>query len=205
MSEHARVALHIVATAALLSLPGRAAESECKPIDVTKGRTFDASRSVDHGVTAISLRRTPCFGRCPDYTFTVKVDGSVEYEGRTHATPAGKLTGKTDRWRFHNVARLIDEVGFFCFADKYAAPVTDNPTVFVTVTMGGRTKTVENYANAGPQVLWAIEQLIDDMKRDTAWDGALAKPDGPIKPKLPLPKKPTPLPTPVDKGGATPN
>ncbi|MCC7069810.1 MAG: hypothetical protein IT383_00715 [Deltaproteobacteria bacterium] len=205
MPRHSPSALLVVVAVAVLSFPARAAEPECKPIDLTKGRTIDASRSVGHGVTAISIRRTRCYGTCPDYTFTVQADGSVEYEGRAHAAPAGKHTGKTDTWRFHNLARLVDEVGFFCFADKYTAPITDNPTAFVTVTMGGRTKTVENYANAGPQVLWAIEQLIDDMKRDTTWNGAPAQPNAPTKPKLPLPKKPTPLPSPVDKGSATPN
>ena len=205
MTKHSRPAFVVVAAVVALAAPAFGAEPECKPIDVANSRTFERVRAVDHGITAITIRRTPCFGTCPDYTVTVKADGSVEYEGRAHAKPAGKLTGTTRDWRFHNVARLIDEVGFFCFADRYTAMVTDNPTVFVTVTKAGRTKTVENYANAGPQVLWAIEQLIDDMLRDTTWATAPAAPDGPIKPKLPAPKKLAPLPSPVDKGTVTPN
>ncbi len=194
----------LIATALALALPARGIEPECRPIDVTKSRALDAARSVGHGITSITLRRTACYGTCPDYTFTVKADGVVEYEGRAHAKPAGKRTGKVEAWRFHNVARLIDEVGFSCFAERYSAPVTDNPTVFVTVTRADRTKTVENYANAGPQVLWAIEELIDDLKRDTTWAGAPAAPAPPVRPTLPTPKKPAPLPAPVDKPDASP-
>jgi hypothetical protein len=171
-----------------VALPAAAVEEECKPIDVKKSRDFDAARSVDHGITALGIRRTVCFG-------------TVEYEGRAHAEPQGKRTGKIDPYRFHNIARLIDEVGFMCFADSYTAPVTDNPTVYVTVTKNGRTRTVSNYANAAPQVLWAIEQLIDDLKRDTKWDGPAVSPAAPRlpSPKAPATWSPAPVTAPVTK------
>jgi hypothetical protein len=69
------------------------------------------------------------------------------------------------------------------FEDEYHPGVTDQSTTFTVVVMNGRRKVIENYANAGPSSLWAIEHLIDDLMAKAEWKSGLPKAPEPVLPK----------------------
>ena len=120
-------------------------------------------------VESITLVRSPCLGWCPSYSVTLRVEGSVSWEGFCCVEHRGKRTGTISPWEFHRLGALISEIGFFDLAHSYEVNMTDSQAVFVSVTQEGRTKTVENYGSAGPARLWALEQLIDTTVKDVQW------------------------------------
>ncbi len=108
----------------------------------------------------ITLERTPCFGRCPDYVVTLDGDGTVRYTGRQFVRVHGEQTWKIDAAAVHALAREMDAAGFFGWKDVYTAMVTDLPTTYTTLTIGARTKKIKDYYG-GPPALQQIEARID--------------------------------------------
>ncbi len=182
--------MHALVVLALLASAPDASADRCPRPDVSKPRPWGA-RSA-HGVTAITIRRSACFGTCPVYTYTVHAGGAAEYEGKAHVDHVGRRTGTAPVTLFNELARFAVDSGFMCFNDEYAVPVTDLPSVFVTVTRDGVTKTVRNYGGAGPSALWALAALADEMLRQTRFDdaGAAPSPASPPPPKLRVPATP---------------
>src|ERR1041385_702463 len=145
--------------------------------DWKKSRSHDEVASTNHGITEIGIERTRCFGSCPSYTFIIKSDGTFRYKGDAYVERKGEFSGTISVWYFHPLAQFIRDSGYMELEDSYTRMVTDNPTTYTMVVMGGKRKTVNNYANAGPTKLWAIEQLIDDLMTKAKWDGSQKAPD----------------------------
>jgi hypothetical protein len=110
----------------------------------------------------ISIRRTVCYGTCPDYEVTLRGDGTVSYTGRRHVRVSGQHTWKIDPAAVRALAREMEEAGYFELKDEYTAMVTDNPTTFTSLTIGARTKRVKDYV-AGPKKLKELAERIDEV------------------------------------------
>jgi len=145
-----------------------------KSIEASIHRKPDAP----HGISEIGIERTRCYGRCPAYTFIVQSNGTFRYTGRSGVERIGEFTGKIAPYYFEPLARFVKEASFFEMEDDYDRSVTDNPTTYTTAVADGKRKLVRNYAHAGPNKLWAIEQLIDGLLVHAEWDQPL-----PTKPK----------------------
>jgi hypothetical protein len=126
-----------------------------------------ASAAVSNAPSAqepitITLQRTICFGFCPAYTVTIQEDGTVTYDGSRHVKVAGKRTWKIDPAAVRALAKEMQDAGYFELQDEYRAMVTDHPTTYTSLTIGGRTKKVRNYV-AGPPKLKDLEEKIDTV------------------------------------------
>jgi hypothetical protein len=129
-----------------------------------------------HGISEIGIERTPCYGKCPTYTLIVKSDGTLRYKGVANVERLGEYTGKIDQFRFEQLAQFIKDSDYMELDDAYTHMITDNPSVYTTVLMSGKRKTIRNYANSGPTKLWAIEQLIDELMVKAQWSTAQKPP-----------------------------
>jgi hypothetical protein len=118
---------------------------------------------------SISLQRTSCLGSCPIYTVTIDARGMVTYEGEQFVRVVGRRTAQIDTSIVAGLLARAERIRFFEMRDAYrviqnpdgtATSVTDLPTRFVTVTMNGRTKRVEDYV-AAPDSLAEFEREID--------------------------------------------
>src|SRR5262245_16121546 len=110
----------------------------------------------------ISIKRTPCFGMCPEYEVVMRDDGTVKYTGRTNVRVEGEQTGKIDPAAGRALAKEMELAGYFDLQDEYTARVTDLPTTYTSLKIGARTKTVKNYFGA-PQKLKDLEKRIDEV------------------------------------------
>jgi len=110
----------------------------------------------------IELERTACFGTCPVYTVSIAGDGTVHYTGTQFVKIAGTHSWKIDPAAVKALAAEIEKAGFFDMKDEYTALVTDHPTTYTTVTLGGRHKRVKDYFGP-PPALKAIEDRIDEV------------------------------------------
>jgi hypothetical protein len=127
--------------------------------------------------TIIKLQRTSCFGTCPVYTVSINARGTVTYVGQQFVRVVGQRSAQIAP---SVVARLLaraEAIGFFEMQDSYrklrnpdgtVMVVYDLPTKIVTITVGGRTKRVEDYF-AAPDALGEFEQEIDRVAGTKRW------------------------------------
>jgi hypothetical protein len=128
----------------------------------------------------ISLHRTLCYGGCPAYSVTIWGSGNVEFIGSI-----GKKTYSISSKSVDSLVQRILAIDFFSFDDSYTVKRTfihrpdggidtsitmasDLPTQYVTVQLGNRKKTVEDYYG-GPSGLYELEREIDVVARTSQW------------------------------------
>ena len=110
----------------------------------------------------ITLQRTTCFGTCPEYTVTLRGDGTVTYSGRQYVRTPGDHTWKIEAAAVRALAREMEAAGFFELRDEYSSLITDNPTTYTSLKIGSRAKKIKDYV-AGPPKLKDIEAKIDQV------------------------------------------
>ena len=125
----------------------------------------------------IRLQRTSCYGPCPIYTVTIDARGTVTYEGERSVRVVGRRTAHIDTSIVASLLARAESIRFFQMRDAYrvienpdgtVGLVTDLPTKFVTVTVNGRTKKVEDYV-AAPDSLAEFEREIDAAGGTKRW------------------------------------
>ena len=126
---------------------------------------------------AITLARTSCFGACPVYSVSVDAKGTVTYEGKKFVRVTGHQSDQIPVSQVAALAATVERIRFFELNDEYrvirnadgtTSMVTDLPTTLVTVTIGGRTKRIEDYFGA-PDSLKQFEAQIDEAARTKRW------------------------------------
>ncbi len=103
----------------------------------------------------ISLRRTPCFGKCPVYQIQVYSDGSLRYEGVQFTERLGTYFGKLAPERIQAVFDLAEKIGFQQLAEEYPSGdirIMDLPSAIVFLRYGSLEKQVVNRNHANPEV-----------------------------------------------------
>src|SRR5262245_33660488 len=139
-----------------------------------------ASQSAPEAVPddfAITLARTSCVGACPVYAVSIDAKGTVKYEGKKFVRVTGAQSDQIPVSRVAELLATVDRIRFFELDDRYrvirnadgtATMVTDLPTTFITVTRGGKTKSIEDYVGA-PEALKQFEKQIDEAARTKRW------------------------------------
>jgi hypothetical protein len=126
---------------------------------------------------SVRLQRTSCFGPCPMYTVTIDARGKVTYEGEGGVRVIGRRTARIDQSTVAELLAKAESIHFFRMRDAYRAirypdgtmmSGIDGPTAFVTVTVNGQTKKVEDYLGA-PDSLVAFEREIDGAAGTRRW------------------------------------
>ncbi|HYL92270.1 MAG TPA: ankyrin repeat domain-containing protein [Alphaproteobacteria bacterium] len=132
------------------------------------------SHPKDLKSVSITLERTRCYGTCPDYTVTLGGDGNVRYMGRFYVEIPGAQTAKIQPEQIKELLAAFDAIHFFELQDKYIDPCTDNPTEFISLSVDGKSKRIENYfcgtAKPGPQAdLATLARQIDSLAGTSRW------------------------------------
>lgn len=118
-------------------------------------------------ITEITVEHTACHGFCPVYKLILRRDGTATCIGVQHTDRIGRY--KAEIGPFDRLARAVEARGFFGLRDTYQRRVTDQAHVITSVVRGGRRKTVDNYADAGPQALWEIQAMTDGLAAGAHW------------------------------------
>jgi len=120
----------------------------------------------------IELSRSMCYGRCPAYSVTIWGDGSVHFNGQRYVQIPGKHDARIAHDTVMELVREFERAKFFAAGDKYIAEVTDNPTYTLTLTVGGKTKTVTDYVGEQvgmPLVITDLENAVDEAAGTERW------------------------------------
>lgn len=135
----------------------------------TEEGTVASDETTDRSLFA-SIRRSPCFGRCPSYEMTIYSDGSVELDGRQNIDFIGKFTTTISKEKMDAIVDLANEIGFFEFKDEYDDPmVMDIPSTTTKVKgSNGEVKSVMRRVGF-PTSLPGLEKLIESLLQSEKW------------------------------------
>ena len=128
----------------------------------------------------IVLERGICFGTCPVYKLTISANGSVEFEGRHYVKKKGMIRTTISREQLKDLVAEFEKARYFTFQDRYGikedgcnTDVVDTPRVKTSITIAGKTKSVEHqHGCKGPlgiDQLTALEDKIDEVVNSSRW------------------------------------
>jgi hypothetical protein len=115
-----------------------------------------------------SIKRTPCYGRCPIYEAKIYNSGFVIYEGKRFVDKEGVFIARFSSDQLLEISQRAIELHFFKLNDEYDSPVTDFPTTYTSINNGKITKLVKNRVG-GPDNLKELESFLDEMLNAVSW------------------------------------
>jgi hypothetical protein len=138
------------------------------------GKGYGVSHSKNIKSLRVVMKRTKCYGTCPEYSVTVTGDGAVEYNGIQFVGKKGRQTANISSDQVVGLAKDLDRIDFFALEDKAFLWCFDTPRVNVSVSVDGRMKTVSSDAyctgrEPGHQAEFVrftreLDQLVDSGK-----------------------------------------
>lgn len=120
----------------------------------------------------IRLKRTLCYGPCPAYSVEVSGDGSVDFDGVSNVFIVGHYQARISDEAVRELVAAFRRANYFSLKDRYAAPITDNPTYTISIQFDGITKSVTDYAGVlvgMPEVVEDLESTIDRIAGTEKW------------------------------------
>jgi hypothetical protein len=124
------------------------------------------------GIVSIEMRRTACFGRCPDYSIEVNKDGTATYTARMFNEDTGTFTKKIGTKKALEILAQYEAMRIDTCRDVYESRMQDLPGIVYNVHYKDSTKMIRN-ANFGPVFLTKMaKDPMDGLvgkKTDGSW------------------------------------
>ena len=117
-----------------------------------------ASKSA---IQSVTMRRTACFGKCPDYSIEMRADGSTTYTGMRFVKDSGTFTKNIGSANTMKIINMLMQNRADTCKNAYENRIPDLPGLMYTIKYADSTKTIYS-ANWGPQYL---KQIADEMDR----------------------------------------
>jgi hypothetical protein len=93
----------------------------------------------DWSTVSISLSQGWCQLSCPTYSFTIRGNGEIEYEGMMGVPVLGRRTGLVPRETVAALLKEFEKANFMSLDNRFQC---DHSNLYVTLSMDGKTKTV---------------------------------------------------------------
>ncbi|MDB4533284.1 DUF6438 domain-containing protein [Vicingaceae bacterium] len=113
----------------------------------------------------LSMERTPCFGKCPNYKITIMNTGKVTYEGIQFTDKIGLYSKQLSSKQLSQIQKRMEDINLFEMNSKYDSNITDIPAVALFIIYKANKKKIyDRYG--GPKDLREFEKLIDSIVID---------------------------------------
>lgn len=108
----------------------------------------------------ISMKRTACYGTCPQYTVNIYNDGLIQYSGKMFVDKIGCFTSFLNDEDIDMLKSSLKRIDFFSLEPAYISPITDIPSVIIEVNIDARKHQVIDRL-LGPDELKQFQSEID--------------------------------------------
>ncbi len=120
-------------------------------------------------INAVTMHRSTCFGRCPDYTLVLHKDGLVRYTGKRFTEMTGVYEKNVGEKKVAELFKLFGDYNVDTCKREYPMLISDLPGLDFTIDRTNTTQTIRN-AHFGPYYLKEIAGIIDrEIKPDASW------------------------------------
>ena len=118
----------------------------------------------------ISLSKTPCFGVCPSFNFTVFANGTAQYQGKENVKLKGEFKAKISKNEINQLLNEASSLGYFSLNDKYDNElVTDLPSTITFLNISGKSKKVVCRYECDDRIK-KVNKMIDALIENTKWE-----------------------------------
>jgi uncharacterized protein DUF6438 len=120
----------------------------------------------------LRLERGACFGPCPVYAIELNGDGRAVFEGTEHTFVRGRREFRVSPQVVGELLERFRAADFWSLNSQYRSTITDQPTFHLSAAIGGKTKSVEDYAGERvgmPAVVTELENEIDRVGGAKWW------------------------------------
>lgn len=129
----------------------------------------DAAAKPSRDITALTMRRTGCYGRCPSYEVQLFSDGGARYIGQQFTTYTGTYEKNVGAAKVQTLLRQAQTLRVDTCAEEYEMLISDLPGLIFTFTRPQGTQTVQN-AHFGPRYFKTLAADVDSLVRvDGTW------------------------------------
>lgn len=129
----------------------------------SKKSTATASKNSKSGdYSYVSMRRTPCFGKCPSYVIELYKDGTVKYTGVSDTKYSGTYEKKFSAERTAVIFKKMKEYRIDTCQQEYRLLIADVPGIVYNYTMNDKKHEIMN-AHFGPEFLKSLARDIDSI------------------------------------------
>ncbi len=121
--------------------------------------------------TLISMTRTACIGRCPEYSFVVYNNGNSKYIGTENVQMIGIFQSKLNEVQVQNIKDAISKVELLKMYNKYPRGVKIVGDVQSTklILSDGTLKFPTEINYGQPEELTNIQNLLDQIISELSW------------------------------------
>ncbi len=110
----------------------------------------------------VKMRRTACYGTCPQYEIHIYNSGFIYYKGIMFVEKKGCFFSYISSNSIEQIKMTLDQINFFQMEDDYLSPITDVPSVILEVSIGDKKHVVKDRLS-GPKELKNVHNFIDSI------------------------------------------
>lgn len=118
-----------------------------------------------------SIRKTPCFGKCPVFSVEFSGTGKAFYKGKKNVKRIGEFEADITHIQRGMILEKAQQIGYFNMAKTYPKEdqmIADFPMTITNIKFGRQNKTVTNNSDA-PQELIDFENFLLEMTETLKW------------------------------------
>lgn len=120
--------------------------------------------------SSIEIVKTPCFGSCPVYNFSILGNGQATYNGRRFVELEGQHSRLFPADTTNFIFDTFIEANLFQYENEYSENVTDLPTTYLTFRHEGKTKKIKLYYGY-PEELKTLADKLQELAFSKGWTG----------------------------------
>ena len=114
------------------------------------------------------LKKTSCYGRCPEYTFYLYPDLTCKIDAKRFYKVEGVKKGEISRKQMETIKSKVEIIDFFNLKDSYDNEfVQDVPPTYVSISNGGAMKKIKSRYGSPKELIEfqdVLVQIIDKVE-----------------------------------------
>ncbi|MDX1938966.1 MAG: DUF6438 domain-containing protein [Saprospiraceae bacterium] len=116
----------------------------------------------------IEMSKSPCYGRCPVFTFSIYENGVASFKGDRYTERIGLWVKQFSKDELEEMLSAFRVANLWQFNNVYRGEYYDAPTVTITYYEEGDVKTIVGKDGRPYQVL-ELEAMLDNAARSEGW------------------------------------
>lgn len=131
---------------------------------------FQVSHELLDSTPMIIMKRTACYGTCPQYEISIYHNGIIRYDGKAFVDKLDCSEAILHDNVLLAIQSRLADINFFDFKDEYISPITDIPSVIFQVNLRQGSHKVTDRLS-GPKSLKKLHSFIDSIADNVnEWD-----------------------------------
>lgn len=127
------------------------------------------AKEAYHATLLLSIKRNPCYGKCPWYEAELYDDGMIVYHGKKNVQHVGDFVIHTKPKTVRSIVDQAQKNGFFTMSSSYPVnpknKIPDLPITTLMVKLGRTSKTITMQNEIPVELLQYVQDIEGLLKR----------------------------------------